>query len=326
MSKVFGAVTGATQIQEGTQAAAEAARFQDFQSLTPFGEVNINRGGINAAGGPGSALTGGFEGLAGQFTGEAGGLPGGAFNILDPNQAFRQAQGTGGGTAQQFLGATSPFLQGAQGFARSLSDFSPDQFAAQQFERLQNIARPGEETATQGALNRLFSSGRLGGGDTASGTLLGGLEQAQAGARDQRALAAIGLAQSEQQNRAGIAGQLAGTAGQLGMAGEQIGGGQLQRFLASLGGAQQLGGFQNQLRGSTLQQALGATGGISTALQPTNQGIQNTLAASGLVNQSNIAAAQIEAQGAQAAGQATGAFTGAVIGGAANALLPTPTP
>lgn len=324
MSKVFGAVTGATQIQEGTQRAAEAARFQDFQSLTPFGEVNINRGGLQAAGGPGSGLTGGFEGLAGQFTGEAGQLPGGGFTALDPNQAFAQAQGTGGGVAGQFLGAASPFLQGAQGFAQSLADFDPDQFASQQFERLQNIARPGEETATAGALQNLFSRGRLGGGDTASSTLLGGLQQAQTLATDQRALSAIGLAQREQQSRAGIAGQLAGTAGQLGLAGEQIGGSQLQRFLSSLGGAQQLGGFQSGLRGQTLQQALGATGGISTALQPTNQGIQNTLAASGLVNQSNIAAAGIEAQGAQAAGQATGAFTGAVIGGASNALLPRP--
>lgn len=323
MSKAFGAITGAGAIEQGTKDAAAAAAFQGGSASGVFGDASIdNQGNLTTGQGIGTALAPQFQGFAQQQLGQAGAAPSGVFNALDPNQAFQQAQGTGGGIAGQFLGAAGGFLQGANQIGQSLQNFDQDAFISQQLERLNTLARPGEETRANAALQGVFSGGRLGQRDSLTGKVARGLQEAEQTGQTQRALQAIGLGQSELQSRIGAGAGLAGIAGQLGISGEQIGGGQLGRFLQSLGGAQSLGGFQNQLQGSLLQQSLGATQGISSALAPAQQNVSNLLATTGLNNQQNALQAQIIQQGSQAAGAATGSFTGGLISGAASAFAP----
>jgi hypothetical protein len=315
MSKVVGSITGANKAEKGAKRAAQMAQFSDFFSATPFGQGGISKtGGLNYGGGPGAGLASGFEGFTGNILQQMMGMgPQNTFN-LDPNQVFGAGLGAGQAYLDTAAGQATPYLQGGQNFLSALTQFNPDQFAQAQFDRLENLARPGEQTQTQSALQNLFSRGRLGAGDTAGSQLLGQLNQSQLMARDNRALQALGLAQSEQQNLAGLATGLTGQGfGALGF-GEQLASSELGRFLSSLQGGQSQGGFQQQLMQSLLQQALGGAGGIQQSLMPTQMGIQNMLAAGGLVNNADATAASYLSGGANAAASAHGNLMGSLIG------------
>ena len=322
MSKIIGSITGANKAAKGAKQGAAAALFKDFSSNTPFGSGTISRtGGMNFGGGPGASLAGGFQHLADQFGAQAGAVPSANIN-LDPNAVIGAGMQQGQAARNLFGAAGMPFLDAAQNYASSLSGFNPDQFAQTQFDRLENLARPGEETQTQSALNSLFSRGRLGANDTAGSRMLGQLDQSQLMARDSRGLQAIGLAQEEAQNRAGIAGQMAQAGGGLFGQGENLATSELGRFLSSLTGGMQIGGFQDQLSTSLLQRALGSTGGISAALAPTNQGIQNMLSAGQVANSGNALSGQVLQQGGAAAGSAMGSFTGGLLGAVSPFKIP----
>lgn len=322
MGKVLDTVTGAGDAKKAAKRGAQTALWQDFNVNTPFGQGSLTRtGGLSFGGGPGSSLVNMFQGLGSQFGAQAAAVPSPNVN-LNPNQVISTGMGQGAQSRALFGAAGLPFLDAAQNYAASLGTFNPDQFAQTQFDRLENLARPGEESQTRSMLNNLFSRGRLGAGDTAGSRLLGQLDQSQLMARDNRALQAIGLAQQEAQSRAGIAGQMAQAGGGLFGQGEALASSELGRFLSSIGGGIQVGGFQDQLASSLLQRALGATGGISAALAPTNQGIQNMIAAGSAVNQSGANAANMMLQGGMAGASAQGNFFGSLLGSLAPIKIP----
>ncbi len=303
MGKLLGAITGSGSIKKANKKARAAAEFTPFNVSGPFGSGTISKEGITSSGGPGAEQVGGFQNLAQLFQGIASGAPTGQFDALDPNSAFAQAQAAGGGGAA--------FSQAGEGFLQSLQGFDADAFTNQQLERLRGLARPGEERAVNSMANRLFSSGRLGGDDTKSGQVFGDLAQAQEMSDLQRQLAAIGLSRDEMTNRAGMATQFANTGAGLDQAG-------IQNFLAQLSAGTSVGGAQQQFQTGSLQNALGATAGISTALQPSQQQIQNLLAGGGLISGANQNLAQLIQSGGIAKGNATGNFTGGLMTGAAS--------
>lgn len=314
MSKVgdfVGDITGTSKAMEGAKKAAQMAQFQDFGANTIFGGGTISRkSGLEYAGGPGSSLVPGFTGAATDLLAQLRNFGPVQQMNLDANQTRADATQAGNSYLPQFAGLGNEFLSGANKWAQSIAGFNPDEFASQQYERLNNLARSGEETQTQQALNTLFSRGRLGANDTAGSKLLGQLNQSQLMAQDSRALQALGLARDEASSRTGIAGQLQQSGiGAFG-AGESLGSSAIQRFLQSLQGGIGVSSFQNQLQESLLQRAIGGAGGISAALQPSNQGIQNLLAASGLVNGQNAAAANTLQSGYNASAQAQGNLIG----------------
>lgn len=314
MGKVLDTFTGAGDAKQAAKKAANMAQWQDFSSNTPFGSGSLTRsGGLNFGGGPGASLTGMFQNLGAQFGAQAGAAPTGQVN-WDPNAVAAQGAGTGAASKALFANAGTPFLQAGQNYANSLNQFNPDQFAQTQYDRLTNLAKPGEETQTRSMLQNLFSKGRLGAGDTAGSRAIGELEKAQLQAADSRALQSVGMAQQEAQSRAGIAGQMAGAGGSLFGQGEALASSELGRFLSSLQGGLQVGSFQNDLATSLLQRALGSTGGISAALAPSNQGIQNLIAAGSATNTGGQAAGALYGAGGNAAAGATGNFFGSLFG------------
>lgn len=308
MGKVLNKLSGASAIAKGTDEAVATTGFKDFGVTGAFGSAGITSTGINAEGGPGSSLVPGFENFAAKLTNQASGAPTGAFTALDPNQAFQRAQaaGTGGPGVQQLANTGQNFLGGANDFLSSLKGFNADDFAAQQLGRLESLARPGEDRAAAQTANRLFSEGRLGGGDTRSGLAFSELEQGQQRAQTERVLASFGLARDELTSRLAGASGLAATGSGLLGAGRGVQSEDLQRFIASLSGGQNLGGFQQAFQTSSLNNAISSTAGISTALSPTQQSIVNLLGGSDLIQGSREAQGAIQASGAKAAGSAIG--------------------
>ena len=93
----------------------------------------------------------------------------------------------------------------------ALGNFDPDAMASEQFDRLNRLSAPGEETATSNQFNNLFGSGRLG---TSGGARdVGQLDLSQRQARDARLGQAIGLAGAEGDRLASRASQFGQDAG-----------------------------------------------------------------------------------------------------------------
>jgi hypothetical protein len=307
----MGSLSGSKAIKKGTKKALAHTEFTPFSVDSGFGQAGITKEGITSGGAPGGALVPGFENLAQFFQQQAGGAPTGQFGAIDPNQAFLQALGISQG------GPGADFLAGGQKLLQGFGDFDQDAFARTQLDRLNALARPGEESAASGLANRLFSQGRLGGDDTRSGTAFGLLNQSQERAQTERALASLGLAREEAGSRAGLATQLAG-------AGVNLQGGQLQNFLQAIQGGTGLAGAQAGLSESLLGRSLGATGGIQSALSPEQQAIQNLLAGTQIKQTTDLARGQIQLQGSQAAGAAKGGLISGLVGGAATAFAGRP--
>lgn len=114
-------------------------------------------------------------------------------------------------------------LASSEAARQALGSFDPDAFAATQFGRLEDLARPGEETAASRAISRVFSRGRLGFREGGRQQELSELAFAQEQARNQRRLQAIGLAGQEQDRLTQQATAFGGLGRELIGAGETLG-------------------------------------------------------------------------------------------------------
>jgi len=299
MGGFIDAITGRDEIEDAARDAANMQRLQPFQFTGPLGGANITETGATVSGGIGSELASPFAAFAGEELRRAGIMPGGQF-FLDPNTAFAGAGATDP-TAGNFTAAGNTLLQRLQGF-------DPDAFASQQFERLNRLAAPGEETAAAQTANELFARGRLGSGDSVSGRVFRDLDLSQALARDNRLLQAIGLAGRESDR---LFGQATGAAG----LGANLDSAATQRFLQAINAGTGVGQFQEQLRNSALQRALGGLGGIQASTAGQQQALQAALTGAGLSTNARVGAASTIAAGGQAAGNATGNLTAGILGG-----------
>jgi hypothetical protein len=287
----FDTISGNKDRRKQIEAAAAEAQFQPFNVQMGGATANVGPDGATVTGGAGSSLIPGFESAAQQS------LDAGTNLGLTPQQAMQMAQAQDP-TAQGFTAAGNAMLQRLQGF-------DPDAFASQQFERLNRLAAPGEETAASSTANALFSRGRLGGNDSVSGRAFGDLDLSQRMARDSRLLQSIGLAGQESD-------RLANFATQFGGAGNQFQNDAVQRFMASLGAGTGTAGFN-------LNQATTAAGGINTALTPQQQALHAALSGSALGTEANLGRARImtgfnPTEGANAAGSFGGGLIGGIFG------------
>ena len=303
MGGFFDTISGNKDRKKYVKRAKKQAGFDPFSINTPFGNASITGEGINISGGPGSSLAPGFESLAQSLIGAAGSnVPGGlGFNAQD---VISGALGAGqGGTS---------FLDAASGVLGGISSFNPDQFAADRFARLNELARPAEERAAGSLANRLFARGRVGGEDTTAGRAFGELDKAQAQAETMRFLSSQDAATRELQGRIGAAGGLA----QTGLGINQSG---IQNFLAAIQGGLGTSAQETNIFNTLLGGAGGATSGIRQAFAPSRDAIQTLLAGSGLQRQTDLAQANILAgfdptKGAEAAGGAAAGVVGGLFG------------
>lgn len=146
----------------------------------------------------------------------------------------------------------------------SVNQFDPNAFASQQFDRLNSLASRGDEIAANRVANSLFSSGRLGANDTATGLAFEGLARGQENARTERALEATNMANSEAQRL--FDQQQTGILNQFGMLNSLTGQGQNQfnNLFTQTGG-------NNSFTQQALLNAMGFGGAAGNVLNPNFQ-------------------------------------------------------
>lgn len=178
-----------------------------------------------------------------------------------PTVSPQQFDPTTTGQVQQFSGLEDLLGAGrgalaASGAAReALGDFDPNTFASTQFERLNALAAPQEQTAATQLLERLQGSGRLGVREQGRQRELTELGVIQEQSRNQRLLQALGLAGQEQDRLTqqatafgGLGRSLVGQAGGLQQAGQRLRlAGEQQQFGQQLAGAQETRAGQQNL-------------------------------------------------------------------------------
>ena len=222
---------------------------------------------------------------------------------------------------QLFAGAGAPtgvgqdFLQTGADIASAFRNFDPDAFATTQLERLNRIAGPAEATEANRLANRLFTSGRLGAGDTSAGAAFGELGRRQASARDERAIRALGLAGQE-------ADRLRGAALDFARGGTDITGAGTRNvadIFSTLRGEDQ---FQQDFTDTLLRRAAGAQEGAIAGLEGQRQALSAAFTGAELAEarRTNIANAELQRTKKKGfldkvAGAAVGGLTSFATGG-----------
>lgn len=191
--------------------------------------------------------------------------------------------------------------------------FDPNAFAALQFDRLNSLASRGEEIAANRVANNLFSRGRLGSQDTATGAAFESLARAQEDARTSRALTATQLANQEaqrlfNQNQTGIQNQF-GLLGQL-----------AQQQQAGVGNFLQLEGFNQAAQQQALQNSLGFGQGAGSVLNPNFQALTAVLNRQSTDQAARAGVSSTNAQIAAGQNQALANTVGNVFGGIGQAI------
>ena len=300
---------GARETSRGARDAARASRPQPFGVESPFGNANYTPSGITGTGGVGSEYASPFASLVGSTLGDlrntgVGRLGSAPFDLMAVLGDANNIGATQGSNQADALGRQ--FMTNAQGALGAAGRFNIDDFAGEQFARLNRLAAPGEQTQANSLANRLFSQGRLGANDSRSGALFRELDLSQGMQRDARLGQALGLATSESQRLNGLAndyttqfGALQGLSQQL-RAGNQN---QLQSLFGAVRGDElTMAQFQNQLRDSLLAQATGAQGGIQNSYAGLQNSMNMALQGAGLTTNANANAAQYQAQSSQQIG------------------------
>ena len=314
---VAGTAYASSKASSASRRAAQAAQLQPFSANTPFGQASIERGNLSVQGGIGSQLAPGFEQFAGDTLGQAqaaqGALPPGL--SLDPNQQLAQLGQAGQAQADQFGQAGANFLGAGQQALGGVSSFNADQFAQDRLAQLNQLAAPGEANAANTLANQLFSSGRLGGGDTASGRAFGDLSQSLSRAETERAILSQQAATQELGNRIGQAGALSNFGGQTSIQGQDIAGQEQGRGLNALQGAGLAQGFNQQNVQGLLGLSTQGLAGIQDAFAPTRSAVQTLLAGSELQQSGTATAANAIQQGGTAQANLIGNATAGIVGG-----------
>ena len=300
---------GARESASASRNAARNSRPQPFNVETPFGSAFYSPSGLNATGGVGSQYANNFSDLIGSTLGDLRGTQVGRLgNAPFDLQAALGDMGNLGATmgSNQADALGRQFMTNAQGALGAAGRFNIDQFAGEQFARLNRLAAPGEQTQANSLANRLFSQGRLGANDSRSGALFRELDLSQGMQRDARLGQALGLATSESQRLTGLAndyttqfGALQGLSQQL-RAGNQS---QTQSLFGALRGDElTMAQFQNQLRDSLLSQATGAQTGILNAYAPLQNAINTSLTGALGTATGNVNASQFQARAGEQIG------------------------
>lgn len=279
-----GSIISSGKNKKASDKANKMSTMQPFSVAGPGGSAQVTATGVSGQGGLGSAAGTPFDQATLAFLSEAMGSPSGAFN-LNPGDVL--------GIGQRPNAQADGFMAKSQGFLDSLTSFNPDAYATQQFERLNRLAAPGEDSAARSTANSLFSRGRLGVNDTRSGQVFRDLDLSQSMARDNRLLQSIGLAGTEQD-------RLVSNATSFGLNAENLRTSGVNRDLAGVNAALGVGQFQNAIQGSQLQNALSAQQGVIGSTVGAQQAIQNALAGSGISTNARVGAAS----NTQAAGTA----------------------
>ena len=289
-----GAAYASNKSSDAAKDARRAAQLQPFAINTPFGNASIERGRLEVQDAPGTALAPGFEQFAATAQGQAqqglGALPPGL--SIDPTQAMAFAAQSGQGTADLFAQQGGSFLDAASQALGGVQSFDANAFAQQRFDDLNQLAAPGEARAAGSLANRLFSRGRLGGGDTASGRAFGDLEQAQQRAATERGIMSQQAASQELMQRIQQAGSLQGFGGQAFQQGQDIASMEQGRFINSLQAGGLTQGFNMQNVQNLLGLSVGGTQGIQDAFAPSRATIQTLLGGSELQQGGAATAAQ----------------------------------
>lgn len=232
-----------------TQNLTTMGRIADLGVLKNFGATTGSGTGTYTP--SGATASGAFDPIAAMFGGAAQGalnqgLPAGLQDFL-----------ASGGTTDQSNQANSL----ASMFGGQLQNYNIDDAAAGFTQKLNAIALPGEQQAANSLADRLFSRGRLGGGDTGAGAAFGELSKAQSAAQDARSLQAYGLAGQE-------ADRLASFTSTFGNLGSTLNAANIQKYgnLFSLPG---------QFQAQNINNAAGAIAGGNAALQPGQQAFNN---------------------------------------------------
>lgn len=304
-----GTAYGASKSAGAAKDAAKAGRPSPFNVETPFGNAYYTPQGLTASGGVGSQYANNFADLIGSTladfrstpTGRLGSAP---FDLRSVLGDFGNLGATTGSMQADALGGQ--FLSNAQQALGAAGNFNIDQFAATQFDRLNRLAAPGEQTAANSLASRLFSQGRLGANDSRSGALFRELDLSQAMQRDARLGQALGLATSESQRLTGLANDYTTQFGALQGLGQQLRVGnqnQAQSLFGALRGDElTMAQFQNQLRDSLLAQATGGQTGVLNAYAPLQNAINTSLTGALGTATGNVNAAQFQARAGQQIG------------------------
>ena len=297
-----------------------------YRTLSPFGSAELSKFGVNATGTPEQQMFADlFASLGQNFLGQAQGAQVQGTGALPFDLSALLAGFGGDANTAKLAAAGGGFTDIASQLGSAFQGFNVDDFASQQFARLQNIAGPAEATAANNLADRLFSRGRLGGNDTTAGRAFGELHQAQSAARDQRALDALGLGFT-QQSQLGSLSQLFGNLGSgMALGGSQLAGSNLANILSSAGGIRGDQAAQNSALQLLLNFGSGAMQGNQSAFAPLQQAIANAF----LTKDSAMADRQLRAAtdaknqnaGASAIGTIGGAIIGGIYGGPAGAKV-----
>lgn len=300
---------GASQTADAQRDAARRSQPRPFNVETPFGNAFYSPSGLTASGGVGSQYALNFSDLIGSTLGDlrntnVGRLGNAPFDL---RAALGDMGNLGATTGSNQADALSrQFMGQAQNALGAAGRFNIDQFAGEQFARLNRLAAPGEQTQANQLATRLFSQGRLGANDSRTGALFRELDLAQGMQRDARLGQALGLATSESQRLTGLANDYTTQFGALQGLGQQLRVGnqnQLQSLFGAVRGDElTMAQFQNQLRDSLLSQATGAQTGILNAYAPLQNAINSSLTGALGTATGNVNAAQFQAQAGQQIG------------------------
>lgn len=312
----IGALTSGTELPytDANSSIINAGILKDFGVATGAGTAKYDYGS--------GTLTsqGAFDPLAQKF----GQYAGSALDTGAP-QGLLDLQGQYSGTSPISGTAGNLF----QNFASQLSNYNVDQSAATTLDRLNAMALPAEQNASNSLANRLFARGRLGANDTASGRAFGELATQQDIAQMNRVQTAYDLANKN----ATMLGNQANTFGGLASTVQSA---NLSDFLKTFAAPQLFQQGQLNMANTATSAGVGALQPGQVALQDLFSGIQQkqgslsdiqrqiaaisaakNAADAGGKTQQIISGAMTGAQEGFQAGGPWGALAGAVVGGGA---------
>lgn len=256
-------VGAAASIFGSKKAKPKTVTAREYTQNTPFGNFSLGAGNKGLAGPTGfdTGLADLFQSYGKDSLTAAGNLP----IATTPGEApfdLMQMLGIGGPNAPGSTAESRQFSGAGQDALSQLGNFNPDDFAAMATGKLNNLALPKEQQAAQSLATRLFSRGRLGGEDSASGRAFGDLALSQSQAQDSRSLAGYTLADQ-------ISKRLSGQAGALSNTGANLAGANYDQLTGAFGTARDdqfnTANFANSLRsalgnqGTAANQNVGAT-------------------------------------------------------------------
>ena len=261
-------------IYQGTKNEGKGS--STFGIDSPFGTVAAGKYGSVLQATPGQERYASiFDALGPQFLQQAQGQSARGLDAL-PFDLSSVIAGLGQDANTAALSKSgTDFLGLSDSLASAFQNFDRDAFATEQKARLDRIAGPAEANAANSLANKLFARGRLGGSDTFSGRAFGELSTALAGANDQRAMTALGLADQERNSLGNLSSLFANLGSGLSLGGANLAGLNLGNVASAASAYRGDQGFQNDVLSTILGLGTGSLTGGQQAYAPLQQALQN---------------------------------------------------